>query len=210
VDLGGRVCVRGGGGGGFQGFVLAMNQTRTQYNSAFGPLESRWFRGSQNVGRDGIGRVAISSPATSRSSRPLRGLRATFRPQPACANPRISPVLATFIKRPQQPAPDRKRYGETLLEPTTSCSPGSRSRTACCGLGGVLAMSDKHILRAPHAPKSPGACTRPGQALPAPACAHQALAPLVRVGLGRVGGGRQSRWEGQSKRGAAGREGVMG
>ena len=34
-----------------QGFVFAMN--------SFGPPESRWIRGSQHVGRDEIGRVAM-------------------------------------------------------------------------------------------------------------------------------------------------------
>jgi hypothetical protein len=59
--------------------------------------------GSQHVGRDGIGRVAMDRSAASRSSRPLR---ATVRPQQACANPRIS-VFATRIKRPPQPALDQ-------------------------------------------------------------------------------------------------------
>jgi hypothetical protein len=119
--------------------------------------------------------AAMDALATSRSSRPLRGLR-------ACANRRFWPiavsdarVLATLSKRPPQTALDQKRYGETgahghptawgrwaLLLARTSSSPGSRSRTACCGLGGVLARSG----------------------LPAPACAHQELAPLARAGEG--------------------------
>ncbi len=102
-------------------------------------------------------------------------------------------VLATRIQRP---APDRPK-GRVPKGRAVRCwhrSPGSWSRTACCGLGGVLAMSGT----------SCELCMRPRARAPARARARACLrlpflikhCPLARVGEGGavwVGGAEQTR-----------------
>jgi hypothetical protein len=68
-----------------------------------------------------------------------------------------------------------------------------------CGLGGVLAMLDKHILRAPHAP----ACARARACLRLPVLIKHCPPWPV---WGKEG---QSGWEGQSKRGTGWTRGGM-